>query len=303
MPRSVAAAYFVCALTCNEVFHTDSQCTRYAHRHIRRRNRRTGAQIKAIRKAWHNDIYAVTCSKGDSIIDALNPIMARLNPVMAELVKIDKMLWYLLEPRIEINEANALSFLFDKYNSDKGSMFRDDVHSYSPVYTKLFSAIRHDVKAVFERGVFKGASLRAWRDYFDSAKIIGADINVNAMFDEDNIHTGLMDQTKAESIKNFFSSLPPQYPCEFDIMIDDGCHIYDATTTLFNEAFKHLRNGGIYVIEDMTSDCFAKYKEFFKPYTDGKKVSVEYCALHGIRSNPSRGHVRDDTMIIIRKGE
>lgn len=245
--------------------------------------------IKRVRDAWHSGIYG--------------RMRARSNDIITRLDRMDVILSYLFEKAVEVTPQTELAFLFDRYNSDKGSVFRDNVHRYSEAYTQLFLPIRHSVKSVFECGILKGASLRAWRDYFDNAWIIGADILPESLFTEWRIHTGLMDQMSTESINQFFSALKPQYPDQFDVIIDDGCHIYEATTTLFTEAFKHLNNGGIYVIEDMTEDCFPKYQEFFKPYTDTNQASVEYRVLGGRTQKVNEAGDIDfnDTLVIITK--
>ena len=37
----------------------------------------------------------------------------------------------------------------------------------------------------------------------------------------------------------------------FDIIIDDGLHTFDAGVTLFNNSFSKLKKSGIYIIEDV----------------------------------------------------
>jgi len=79
-----------------------------------------------------------------------------------------------------------------------------------------------------------------------------------------------------DSIVSFFKSLAPEYPDKFDIMIDDGCHIYGATICLFESAIQYLRPNGIYIIEDMPDKYFSSYKDFFKKYIDRGDIEIEY---------------------------
>jgi SAM-dependent methyltransferase len=188
-----------------------------------------------------------------------------------------------------------LALLFDMYDSDKGSVYKKKVHTYADTYHALFSPLRHEVTAVFECGVFRGGSLRAWRDYFPNAAIIAGDINAGFLFDEERIHTALLDQMSPDSIGSFFSALAPKYPDKFDIMIDDGCHIYEATLCLFENAIKYLKPNGLYIIEDMLEKYFSSYRDFFKKYIDREEITVEYKVMSQKTGDPH------NNLIIIRK--
>jgi hypothetical protein len=96
-----------------------------------------------------------------------------------------------------------------------------------------------------------------------------------------------------EKITSFFALLSPKYPSQFDIIIDDGCHIYEATICLFENSIKHLNQNGIYIIEDMLEEYFPKYKEYFRKYEN--KISVEYKTMSEINGDPH------NNLIIIRK--
>lgn len=95
-----------------------------------------------------------------------------------------------------------------------------------------------------------GGSLRAWRDYFPSAEIIGIDIDPDVMFTEERINTYVCDQTQAKSIASFVTQANLQ-PNSVDIIIDDGLHEFDANVCLFENTKHLLKDNGIYVIEDV----------------------------------------------------
>jgi len=181
--------------------------------------------VRIIRKFWHKDISF------------------ELKEIEKYLVNLNYKLAFLMEKNlVKIqNSELELSLLFDKYYSDKGSICNPTVHTYTETYHRLFSPIRNEVKAVFECGIFKGASLRAWRDYFTNAIIIGGDLNSDFLFEELRIHTALLNQLDPDGIKTFFKNLAPGYPDQFDVMIDDGCHTYKAAICLFENAFQYLK--------------------------------------------------------------
>ncbi|MDR1371002.1 MAG: class I SAM-dependent methyltransferase, partial [Dysgonamonadaceae bacterium] len=103
-----------------------------------------------------------------------------------------------------------------------------------------------------------GASLRVWRDYFPNAIIWGGDIDENALFSEERIKTGYLDQTSPESIEDFFSSAGVK---DFDVMLDDGLHTFEAARCLFDHTSKFLASGGVYIIEDLTPQFMAKFQQ------------------------------------------
>jgi SAM-dependent methyltransferase len=240
------------------------------------------ALLKKLRKKWHKDINRNTNRE-------LKGIAAELDDIHAGLMFLMK------HSSIALKQEEELAFLFDIYNSDKGSLYKARVHTYADIYHSLFSPIRNEVKAIFECGVFKGGSLRAWRDYFQNAVIIAGDIDESSLFEANRIHTAPLDQMNKDSIAAFFASLPPEYPAMFDIIIDDGCHIYDATTCLFEEAIEHLKPGGFYIIEDMLEKYFQAYEDFFRKYVDAGLVKVDYKNMVRKTGDPH------NNLIIIRK--
>jgi hypothetical protein len=178
-----------------------------------------------------------------------------------------------------------LAVLFDRYGSDKGSAEPDNPvgkpypwqpHTYGNIYEMIFKPIRHTVKYVYECGLGTsspdyaanmgssgkpGASLRAWRDFFPQAHILGADIDRSSLFSEERISTAYVDQTSGESIKQMWACFGLND--KVDIMIDDGLHNYQGGSTLFSNSFEHLRDGGIYIIEDVAPNLLADYDTFF----------------------------------------
>ena len=172
-----------------------------------------------------------------------------------------------------------LAQLCDKYGSDKGSSKKLDhnypwkPHSYTDFYEFLFSHRRFEIDTIFECGVGTsdlnfpanmgafgkaGASLRVWQEYFPKALIYGGDIDSSVLFSEERIKTYYLDQTDPNSIVSFFQ-LTAQG--EFDLMIDDGLHTFEAGWTLFNHSNHLLKQGGIYIIEDVRPRTMNKFLE------------------------------------------
>ena len=108
---------------------------------------------------------------------------------------------------------NELASLFVKYVSDK-----ERTHHYSSVYEWLFSDIRNKPGLrLLEIGVKRGASIRAWEDYFGTAEIVGVDFNkrcANIRFKRARVVVGDANDPRT------FAGLG-----DFGIVIDDGFHL------------------------------------------------------------------------------
>jgi len=153
-----------------------------------------------------------------------------------------------------------LAELFNKYGSDK------DRNGYSHLYSVLFDRIKNDNLNVLEIGIgtmiqdvkssmknympdtyLPGASLRAWNDYFTNSRIYGMDIQPDTQFSENRIETYICDSTDPNSVNNVMQPLNLQ----FDIIIDDGWHWDEAQKKTLTNFFPYLKEGGIYIIEDI----------------------------------------------------
>lgn len=209
------------------------------------------------------------------------------------------------------NRHSVLSALCDQYGSDKGELRPDGhpypwpSHNYADYYEMLFRHCRHSITKVFECGLGTnnpilpssmtekgkpGASLRVWRDYFPNAQIYGADIDRDILFTEERIKTHYIDQREPKAIEAYWQQVGET---DFDFMLDDGLHVFEAGSCLFTHSIHHLASHGIYVIEDVTPTDLLRYKEFF-----GKTAYiVDYVTLQ--RPRLALG---DNSLVVIRKG-
>lgn len=179
--------------------------------------------------------------------------------------------------------TNLLSQLCDDYGSDKGSVngtsnfYPWPSHSYTEYYARKFDGSRTQIRNVFECGIgatgesghpagmgknyVPGASLRVWRDYFPNAHIYGIDIDPETMFAEDRISTHIVDQTSSKAVDEYFRTVGVT---NFDLMIDDGLHEYEAAISLFEGAIQNLAENGTYVIEDVSPQNLSKLVTYFE---------------------------------------
>ncbi len=112
-------------------------------------------------------------------------------------------------------------------------------HGYCPAYENHFRHLRHEPITLLEIGVWKGASLHMWHDFFPEATIIGIDIAPLATVNSDRVTTVTGDVKEYE---------PEEH---FDIVIDDGSHDGADMVAALNRLWPFVKLGGWYVIEDL----------------------------------------------------
>lgn len=119
---------------------------------------------------------------------------------------------------------------------------------YLEVYNKYFERFRNTDVTIMEIGVYQGASLQLWKEYFGSkCKIIGIDINEECIkYNDGQIEVEIGSQ---ESIY-FWNYIKNKYP-KIDIILDDGGHTMKQQIVTFEQMFSHLSENGVYMCEDV----------------------------------------------------
>jgi hypothetical protein len=159
----------------------------------------------------------------------------------------------------------SLDSLGRKYETDKAS----GVHDYLSLYEPLLQGVRHERVRVLEVGILGGASLRMWAEYFPNGTIIGADIHPGVKsFKGDRIVTEIVDQSNLEDLGRLCARHGP-----FDVVIDDGSHMWEHQITSFKTIFPFVRPGGLYIIEDLHTN----FGDFTPHYRGVSSIScVDY---------------------------
>ena len=169
---------------------------------------------------------------------------------------------------------SKLSNLMNHYGSDKGG--KNNHHNYADYYSEIFFHKRSEVKNLLEIGLGTNdvnlpsnmgkdgiplASLKAWRDYFFNANIFGADIDKNILKNENRIKTFYVDQTNPVTIDKMFKDIGVD---NFDIILEDGLHEFNANICFFENSIKYLSSNGTYIIEDVYYKDQEKFINYFK---------------------------------------
>jgi hypothetical protein len=113
-----------------------------------------------------------------------------------------------------------------------------------------------DVK-ILEVGVWKGGSVNLWAKRLPNAKVVGADIDLKICLSIDpSIVLREVDQNDFEGLQNMASD---ESDNGYDLIIEDGCHQYQASKTTFNALFPFVKPGGLYVVEDWGSYVYENH--------------------------------------------
>lgn len=140
-----------------------------------------------------------------------------------------------------------LDKIFDSVDCDRGSK----KHFYGEIYSQYWDKAKPT--KLMEIGIFKGAGLKAYDQYFDQVELLGLDtfqrvppedLDVLERDNVDWIKADSTDQTKAQEVIS-------RYYKHFDFIVDDGLHFPEANMLTFQNYWSALKSGGWYFIEDV----------------------------------------------------
>jgi hypothetical protein len=183
--------------------------------------------------------------------------------------------------------ASNLEWLTHFYRTDKGA----GSHGYASIYDEHFRSRRKSTRRLLEVGIGGyddetrgGASLRVWQRYFPKAEIVGIDLYPKAI-NGVRIRVETCDQGDNRQMLSLAERHGP-----FDIVIDDGSHIGRHTIGAFYALFPALRDGGIYVIEDLHTSYDAEF-EGGAPGLPGTGIALVKHLLDALQFDEQVGRV------------
>ena len=220
-----------------------------------------------------------------------------------------------------VGHSDILTQLALKYGTDKAS------HRFTRHYNMLFCKGRNDIRRVLEVGVFGGASIKMWHEYFPNATIFGVDNFAcglpshlkPAKIRERGGNRGCLSKAQAESgrafrdavqrgdygprIRLFSADQSDEAEMQgvvrelgaaglFDIIIEDGSHRNADQQMNLGLLFPLVRPGALYVIEDIHSSWQKGYDEQPGSNRTTWRMVEHFRATHQIRSRHMRPEQR-----------
>ena len=151
-------------------------------------------------------------------------------------------------------ELPSLDSIGLKYRTDKATGH----HGYLSFYERFFQPRRQEALRILEVGVLSGASLSVWEEYFPRAQIVGADISPAArMFERARVAIEIIDQSSLEDLARLAARHGP-----FDIIVEDGSHMWEHQITTLRALFPFVRAGGLYIVEDLQTNYGALAEQY-----------------------------------------
>lgn len=179
-------------------------------------------------------------------------------------------------------EVSLFKDVFTKYESDKSGY-----HTYENVYGNLFED-RSAVNNILEVGIHLGASLRAWKELFPNANIIGLENNVERFFTETRIHSMYLDQSIPSTFSNFKSIMRGT---QFDFIVDDGCHYKNETIATFWELLPKLNVNGYFIVEDIPEEYLLEWNSICKQLDQDNSFKCEIVNMNHLAKTNNKDNI------------
>jgi hypothetical protein len=162
-------------------------------------------------------------------------------------------------PGTSAEGADSLSLreLAVRHGTDK-----EGAHFYARWYERFLAHLRDRPITLLEIGVggyedptVGGESLRMWKEYFPSGRIVAIDVYDKQALVEDRIDIVQGSQDDPVVLERLGNEYGP-----FDVIVDDGSHHSPHVIASFTHLFPHLTPDGIYVIEDLQTSYWPEFQ-------------------------------------------
>jgi hypothetical protein len=144
------------------------------------------------------------------------------------------------------------------YHDHQGKV-SDKWSFYLAEYDRLFAGYRTQPINLLEIGIQNGGSLEIWGKYFPNAAcLIGCDINRECerlCYEDPRIKVVIGDVNTDTCEDAILASAKT-----FDLILDDGSHRSSDIIRSFVRYFRHLKDGGMFVVEDMHCSYWQEFE-------------------------------------------
>lgn len=210
---------------------------------------------------------------------------------------------------ITIDSSECISDLcmICRYNGTDKSAFTLNInghrHPYSVPYSLLFETMRNKPIKFLEVGVYKGASLYAWHEYFKNARLYGFDNDKSALECIHPLKDLTLDLVDVSIDTELESALKKNTSDGelFDVILDDASHSPDHQKLLIPIAIKYLKQGGLLIIEDLYRDLDQNtYYDVIKSIIDQKLISFYTFIICDHKQRYSGQRNNDKLLVMVR---
>lgn len=153
-----------------------------------------------------------------------------------------------------MNNKSLYQMYFEHHGkvSDKWSLYLRE-------YDRIFGPYRGNKISMLEIGIQNGGSLEIWSKFFPHAeKFIGCDIDpecARLRYEDPRIVVVTADANRDETEQTIIA-----HASVFDIIIDDGSHRSSDIVKSFVRYFPYLKQGGVFVAEDLHCSYWSEFE-------------------------------------------
>jgi SAM-dependent methyltransferase len=174
---------------------------------------------------------------------------------------------------------------------------------YFEIYERYCDRFVNTPCTYLEIGVQRGGSLAIMTEYLGpQARVIGVDVDPQcAALRQAGFEIHIGDQADRGFLETLAKETGP-----YDIILDDGGHTADQQLAAFMTLFPHLKDGGLYIVEDMHAHFWhAEYQESrwginFFDFAKGliEKLSLWHLDIRDFPRMATPRHARGEPMKI-----
>jgi len=148
-------------------------------------------------------------------------------------------------------------------------------HHYFDIYEQHFGGYRGRPIRMLEIGVFRGGSLRMWKEYFHpDSVIVGIDIDPSCAAHE-IADRNVFVRIGSQADPDFLAAVNVEFG-PFDIILDDGSHKTHHQIISFGALFRDaLKDGGCYMVEDMHTNYWIKHVDSPETFIEAAKHMID----------------------------
>ena len=142
-------------------------------------------------------------------------------------------------------------------------------HGYQRVYPWFLSHFKELPINLLEIGVADSESIELWKNYFENVNLFVIDI-LPIEINDKNVKVFQVDQSKENELEQFAMNVN----AKFDIIIDDGSHVPDHQLLTLKTLWNNLKQGGVYIIEDIETSYWGKSFIYGYKFNSNKSNTV-----------------------------
>jgi|TARA_R110000744_G_scaffold110988_1_gene209121 predicted O-methyltransferase YrrM len=170
------------------------------------------------------------------------------------------------------NFLNAFNTPLPTKEGNASTSDKNDLHKYVVLYDYIINSQylkKQSPLSILEIGVREGDSIKVWDDSPVFDKVVGVDIeseeSANVKFSFSNKVTLEMEMDGYDP--KTFEYIDQKYS-GFDIILDDGDHMWESQVKFFELYFPLLNPGGVIICEDIAQTYLPQLNKFCQEYED-----------------------------------